>query len=152
MLVLAHSAEGMEHFKSLLAGDILFVTQREVAESAFLYGAIAVTLWRLYHRLAGFARELLFFSLLALTVTSSVQLTGVLVVFVLLIAPALVARMQRRFPPLLAAWGFGWALSLGGIVIAYRFDLPTGYTMVFLAALVTLGSILLLSHGGSEQP
>lgn len=146
MMVLAHSAEGMEHFKSLLASDILFVTGEDLLESALLYAAIGAALWRLYPKLDGFVKELFFFSLLALTVTSSVQLAGVLVVFVLLIAPALVARMQHRFPPLAAAWLFGWSVSIGGIILAFLFDLPTGYTLVFLGALATLGTLLVLSR------
>lgn len=146
MMVLAHSAEGMEHFKALLASDILFITEEELFRSSLLYGAIGIALWRLYPRLNGFIRELFFFSLLALTVTSSVQLAGVLVVFVLLIAPALVAQMQRRLPPLAAAWLYGWSFSVGGILLAYRYDLPTGYTLVFLAALLTLASVLGMSR------
>jgi zinc/manganese transport system permease protein len=151
MMVLAHSAEGMEHFKSLLASDILFVTEADLAGSALLYGAIGIALWQLYPRLHGFAKELFFFSLLALTVTSSVQLAGVLVVFVLLIAPALVARMQRRLPPLAAAWFYGWGISIGGIALAFFFDLPTGYTLVFLGALATLASVLALSTDGIRR-
>ena len=150
MMVLAHSAEGMEHFKSLLASDILFVTLDDVIKSIMIYGFIGIALWQLYPRLTGFLKELLFFSLLALTVTSSVQLVGVLVVFVLLIAPALVARMQHRFAPLAIAYLYGWGFSAAGIATAYAFDLPTGYTLVCLAAFMTLVTVLLLSKKASD--
>jgi len=145
MMTLAHSAEGMEHFKSLLASDILFTPLEEVLQSAAIYALIALLIWKLYPRTSGFARELLFFSLLALTVTSSVQLAGVLVVFVLLIAPALIATMQQRFHSLGFAFIYGWGFSIGGIIISYFFDLPTGYTVVFFAALLTALGTLLLS-------
>ena len=149
MMVLAHSAEGMEHFKSLLASDILFVSTEDVIQSSVIYGCIGLALWQLYPRLSGFLKELLFFSLLALTVTSSVQLVGVLVVFVLLVAPALVARMQQRFAPLAVAYLYGWCFSVGGITTAYLFDLPTGYTLVCLAAFMTLAAVLMLSKKAS---
>lgn len=140
MMVLADSAEGMEHFKSLLASDILFTPTSEVIKSAFIYAAIALALWKLYPRLQGFMRELVFFSLLALTVTSSVALAGVLVVFVLLIAPAIVA--QRFHKGLLGAFIFGWGFSITAIFLSYYYDMPTGYTIVFLGALLSATTIL----------
>ncbi len=146
MMVLSHSAEGMEHFKSLLASDILFTPMEDVIQSTLIYIAIALLLWQLYPRLKGFGKELLFFILLALTVTSSVQLAGVLVVFVLLIAPALVASMQHRFSRLPFAFGFGWFFSISAIILSFYFDLPTGYSIVFLGALVSLVSVLFLSN------
>ncbi len=145
MMVLAHSAEGMEHFKSLLTTDILFTPMEDVIQSTFIYIGIALLLWKLYPRLEGFAKELLFFMLLALTVTSSVQLAGVLVVFVLLIAPALVASMQHRFAKLPFAFGFGWFFSISAIMLSFHFDMPTGYSIVFLGALLSLVAVVFLS-------
>lgn len=142
MMVLSHSAEGMEHFKSLLASDILFTPLDDVIKSAVIYGAIALILYKIYPRVNGFLKELMFFSLLALTVTSSVHLAGVLVVFVLLIAPALVSTSLKLNKPLISSFVFGWFFSISAIIISYYFDLPTGYTIVFLGAL--LSSIIVL--------
>ncbi len=142
MMVLSHSAEGMEHFKSLLASDILFTPPIDVLKSAIIYAVIALFLYKVYPRLTGFKKELAFFSLLALTVTSSVALAGVLVVFVLLIAPALVSASLKLNRPLLSSFFFGWFFSISAIIISYYFDLPTGYTIVFLGAL--LSSIIVL--------
>jgi zinc/manganese transport system permease protein len=142
MMVLSHSAEGMEHFKSLLASDILFTPASDVIKSAVIYSAIALVLWKVYPRVTGFLKELLFFCLLAITVTSSVHLAGVLVVFVLLIAPALVSISLEFKKPLISSFIFGWFFSISAIVISYYFDLPTGYTIVFLGAL--LSSIIVL--------
>lgn len=145
MMVLSHSAEGMEHFKSLLASDILFTSFNDVLKSALIYALIALTLWKVYPRLSGFVKELAFFSLLALTVTSSVQLAGVLVVFVLLIAPAFVSMSLELKKPLLSSFYFGWFFSITAIIISYYFDLPTGYTVVFLGALLSSSIVLLKS-------
>ncbi len=145
MMVLSHSAEGMEHFKSLLASDILFTPPVDVLKSAVIYALIALALWKIYPRLTGFVKELMFFSLLALTVTSSVQLAGVLVVFVLLIAPAFVAISLEFKKVLLSSFYFGWFFSIMAIVISYYFDLPTGYTIVFLGALFSSLIVLLKS-------
>jgi len=142
MMVLSHSAEGMEHFKSLLASDILFTPPSDVLKSTIIYAFIALILWKIYPILKGFFRELLFFSLLALTVTSSVQLAGVLVVFVLLIAPALVVVSLQIKKPLISSFFFGWFFSIIAIIISYYYDLPTGYSIVFLGAL--LSSLIVL--------
>ena len=145
MMVLSHSAEGMEHFKSLLASDILFTAPSDVFKSAIIYAFIALALWKIYPKLNGFYKELIFFSLLALTVTSSVQLAGVLVVFVLLIAPAFVSISLNFKRPLLSSFYFGWFFSIVSIIISYYFDLPTGYTIVFLGALLSSSIVLLKS-------
>ena len=137
MMVLSNSAEGMEHFKSLLASDILFTPLDEVIKSSIIYAFIALALWKVYPRLTGFLKELTFFSLLALTVTSSVALAGVLVVFVLLIAPAMVSTAFNVKNPLLLSFSFGWFFSISAILISYYYDLPTGYSIVFLGALLS---------------
>ncbi len=137
MMVLAHSAEGMEHFKSLLASDILFTLPEDLYMSTLIYALIGLVIWKVYPRLSGLTKDLTFFSLLAITVTSSVHLAGVLVVFVLLIAPALVGQSQQRFNQLHVAYLFGWSFSIASILFAFYFDMPTGYTLVFTGALLT---------------
>lgn len=145
MMVLASSSEGMEHFKSLLASDILFTPLNDVLKGALMYALIALAIWKLYPRVKGFYKDVLFFSLLALTVSSSVQLAGVLVVFVLLIAPALVATSLSSKNPMLMSSLFGWFFSITAITVSYYYDLPTGYSIVFLGALLTAIIVLLSS-------
>ena len=145
MMVLSHSAEGMEHFKSLLASDILFTPPSEVMKSGVIYSFIALALYFLYPKLEGFFKELLFFSLLAITVTSSVSLAGVFVVFVLLIAPPFVSLSLGLKRPLLGSFLFGWFFSICAIVISYFYDLPTGYSIVFLGAFLTALIVLFSS-------
>ncbi len=142
MMVLAQSAEGMEHFKSLLANDILFTSPEDLYKSSAIYAVIALVLYAVYPRTAGFFKELLFFCLLAVTVTSSVQLAGVFVVFTLLIAPAMVASMQSRFRALWTAFVYGWFFSITAVAIGFYYDLPTGYSIVFLGALLSLIFVL----------
>ncbi|MDD2399007.1 MAG: metal ABC transporter permease [Sulfurovum sp.] len=144
MLILAQSSEGMELFNKLSAADILFSTQEDVIQSLWLYGMIAFVMFMLYPRLSGLYKELLFFGALALTVTSSVQNAGVLVVFALLIAPAYAAFAQKRFNPLYFAWVFGAINILFSLFISYFFDLPTGYTMIFVLVLCSLLTVSLL--------
>ena len=138
MIVLAQSSEGVELFKKMSAADILFSSSSDVVQSLLLYGIIATVMFWLYPRLQGVAKELLFFASLSLTVTFSVQSAGVLVVFSLLIAPAYIALLQKRWPPLPFAWFVGSLGVCGALAISYGFDLPTGYTIVALEALLAL--------------
>ena len=135
MVILSNTSDGMELFNKLLATDILFVTSDDLLVPAFLYSFVAVVFFFVLNRFHGFAKELLFFSLLALVVTSSVQLAGVLVVFVLLIVPSFIALLQERYQPLGFAWIVGTLIMMISLGVSYQFDLPTGYGIVFIASL-----------------
>ncbi|MDF1879741.1 metal ABC transporter permease, partial [Sulfurimonas sp. MAG313] len=73
------------------------------------------------------------------------QLAGVLVVFTLLVAPALLASMQKRFSQIGFAFVYGWTFSILAIAVSYFYDLPTGYSIVFVGALGTLFGVLFMS-------
>ncbi len=138
MLVLSQTPEGMEHFSTLLATDILFTSTDAIISSSLIYALIGLVIFWGLPRVRGMAHELLFFALLAVTVTSSVQLAGVFVVFVLLIAPAMLALLQTRFAAYPVAIVFGTMFSIAAIAVSYYFDLPTGYSIVFVGALSAL--------------
>lgn len=135
MLLLASSPQGAELFQKLSATDILFTSADELYPSAVLYVCIAFIMFMFYPKTTGLTRELTFFTMLALTVTSSVQLAGVLVVFVLLVAPSFIALSQKRFTPLYLAWSSGLIFSVVALIVSYYFDLPTGYSIIFFQSL-----------------
>jgi len=142
IVLLSNTTQGTELFNKLQATDILFTTASDLWEPFILYSFVATVFFLFYHKLSGVAKELLFFSLLALTVTSSVQLAGVLVVFVLLIVPAFLSLMQNKFAPLAYSWVIGSILIIISMVLSYAIDLPTGYTIVFISSLIgVLGAL-----------
>jgi zinc/manganese transport system permease protein len=143
MLILASSAQGTELFSKLSATDILFVTSDEVYPAAILYIVVSLMMFFIYPRLSGIFKELMFFGLLALVVTSSVKLAGVLVVFALLVAPAFVGLLQKRWPPILVAWSIGIIASFVALWISYMFDLPAGYSIIFCQSIVAVTFALL---------
>ena len=96
-----------------LTGDLLSVRVRTIALIALIY--IAVSFVR---------RESLFFYVLAIVLTSSIRIAGVLLVFTYLVAPPIISR---RFA---IAWLFSALLSAAGIALAFKFDQPTALTMV----------------------
>jgi len=150
IVLLSNTTQGTELFNKLQATDILFTTASDLWEPFILYTFVAIMFFLLYHKLSGVAKELLFFSLLALTVTSSVQLAGVLVVFVLLIVPAYLSLMQNRFSNLIFSWVIGSIIIIIALIVSYQLDLPTGYTIVFIVSLIGLVRALIVGENIEE--
>jgi zinc/manganese transport system permease protein len=143
IVLLSNTTQGTELFNKLQATDILFTTTSDLIEPLILYGVVATLFFTFYHKLTGVYKEMLFFGLLALTVTSSVQLAGVLVVFTLLIVPAFLALLQNRFLKLPFSWIIGSTIIIMAMILSYHFDLPTGYTIVFIGSLCgILGALI----------
>ncbi len=137
-ILLSKSYHGMEEFQKLMAADILFTPMKDIIHTALLYTALGIVIWLFQHRTSGVIRDILFFVTFAVTVTSAVRLAGVLVLFSLLVGPALIATVIRRGVPLINAWVIGTLTNVGAIALSYRFDFPTGYTIVFCNALLAL--------------
>lgn len=88
------------------------------------------------------ALNLLLIGLLVVTMVSSVQAVGVILMLGLLIAPAAtVYLLCDSFPAMLWGGGIIGALgSFGGLVFSYYFDIPSGAAIVLV-----LGAIFVLS-------
>jgi len=136
MLILAKSAEGVELFSKLSASDILFTSSDELYVSLSVYGVISFMMFVVYPKTKGVFREFFFFLMLAITVTSSVQSAGVLVVFALLIAPSFVGISTKK--PFLYATLFGSVGVITALFGSYNFDLPTGYSIIFVTVFSAL--------------
>lgn len=136
-ILLSRSPHGMEEFQDLMAADILFTPLKKILQVAILYGFLGLFLFFINKKIRGFIKEFLFFATFAFVVTSSVQLAGVFVVFALLIGPAFTALKlgKGKGNPLLMAWVIGVVVNIIAIAASYRFDLPTGYTIVLLHGL-----------------
>jgi len=83
--------------------------------------------------------------LIALSVVVLLQLVGIVLVIALLTVPPLVARRLARSltATLLLACGICWLVTTGGLLLAYRFDLPAGPAMVLLGgALLGLAQLV----------
>ena len=124
--------------------------------TALIYAVIGFFHWKLHPRTLavteGRTRErrvsldFFFFATFALVVTSSVGLVGVLLVFALLVLPAVAALVlsQRAGARLAWGWGIAGAASLVGLQAAYHWDLPAAPMIVlvlgaFLIAAVVVG-------------
>jgi len=119
-----------EHLQELLVGQILWSTWAGLAPLALVTVGVLVAWFGLNLK----ASALGFYLLFALTVTASVQVVGVYLVFASLIVPALAAggRLWRAYAVGIA----GYAL---GLLASGLFDLPAGAAIVL--ALVVAGAL-----------
>lgn len=141
ILLLAGNPHGSEHLKELLVGQILWTTWSALVPLAVLYAVILVLWFWLHPRSGG----LLFYLAFAVTVTASVQIVGIYLVFASLIIPALATAGIRRGNRLLAGYIVGAIAYLVGIVVSFWMDLPTGAVIVWSMAAAGLLAGLLIS-------
>ena len=128
--LMSHDPHAGEHLQELLVGQILWSTWGDLGPLALVTAAVLVAWFAL--RLKD--SPLGFYGLFAVTVTASVQVVGVYLVFASLIVPALAAGGRP-----------GWAYAIGGagyalgLLASALLDLPAGAAIV-LALVAVAGS------------
>ena len=140
ILLLANDPHGGEDLKDLLAGQILWVTPTQLTRAAVLT-AFVLLAWFKWREALGRTG---FYVLFAVTVTVSVQLVGVYLVFTTLIVPAIAtyrypARRQLLIGYLLA--GVSYAV---GLLVSALTDLPSSPVIVWVMA--AAGVVVLLGQ------
>jgi zinc/manganese transport system permease protein len=132
IILLSYNPHGAEHLKDLLVGQILWVEPAQLAPVAVLYALVVVALIFLDLR----RRRVTFYALFAVTITASVQLVGVFLVFASLIVPALAAHAAPRRLRLPAGYAVGFTGYVLGLLVSALYDFPTGAAIVCLLAAV----------------
>jgi zinc/manganese transport system permease protein len=142
LILLANNPHGGEELKDLLVGQILWVDIHSLLPAAVVT-AVVLAAWFGWRDKLGTVG---FYLLFALTVTVSVQLVGVYLVFASLIVPALSARGFSEKKGLMWAYGLGAAGYIVGLGLSAVFDLPTGAVIVWsLACLAVIMRITMRS-------
>jgi zinc/manganese transport system permease protein len=157
ILLSAENPHGAEHLRDIMAGSILVVSPTEVVHAAIYYGVIGVFHWvfRKKFLLLSMDRDgaikqgmnvqlwdFLFYLSFAVVITSSVRIAGVLLVFILLVAPAVCGAMfasgiRNR---LLIGWGCGILATIGGLVMSAHMDWPPAPAISCVFATILVGS------------
>jgi len=147
ILVLTTVPHGGEEISHLLVGSILWVSWAIVIKTAVLYSVLGVVLYFCHGPLLRISEDpeqarrdglrlgrwdFVFYMVLGMVVTSSVQVAGVLLVFSLLVVPSVMAL--RLFSTLKGQFfwvvGMGTAVVVVGSALSYVLDLPTGAAIV----------------------
>lgn len=147
ILVIDRAPHGAEHIKEILTGTILWVRWQTVAVAAAVYAAVGAFHYVFRDRFllisndpaAAYEKgvrvrlwDFLFYMSFGLVITISVNTAGVLLVFVFLVVPAIMAISitDRLVFQLLIGWIVGTAVSFVGLVGSYVLDLPSGPMVV----------------------
>lgn len=147
LLVIEHAAHGGEHIKEILVGNILWVTWPEVMTTLVLYSVVGVIHYLARRQLLlisfqpaeaerqGYSLkrwDLLFYATFGVVITSSVKMAGVLLVFSYLVIPSVIGVLfcESILNRLIVGWLVGFLVSVLGIALSYKADLPTGAALV----------------------
>ncbi len=136
LLLLSNDPHGAEQMKDLLSGQILWVSYAKLIPVAILY-VVILLLW--FGRWWP-ASRLKFYILFALSVTASLQLVGVYLVFATLIVPALSMRRLQGKRAVFGAYAVGVIAYALGLMGSALFDFPAGPMVVW--ALAVSGVVL----------
>lgn len=134
VLLLSHDPHAGEQLKELLVGQILWVSAPMLMTVAVVYTGV-LALWFMLRQRFG---RVGFYVLFAISVTASVQLVGIYLVFASLILPALATRKFSGTQALWWGYGIGAAGYLTGVMASALFDLPTGAVTVWTLALAAI--------------
>ncbi len=151
VLVTANLPHGADEVQQMLAGNILWVTKREVFATAVLYAAIGLVHYIFRRQFLSLSHghgaglhsklwDFLFYATFGVVVTSSVGMGGVLLVFGYLVIPSVIGIRcaQSTIWRLVIGWGTGALMSVAGVAVSYYLDLPSGPTIVVLLGLLLL--------------
>lgn len=155
-LVLEKSPAGPEHLRETLVGSLFTISPDKVVKTAALYLVVGALHFFLRHpffeitndpqgaRLRGrnlFFWDFLFYAIFGLVVTSSVQIAGVLLVFGLLVIPAVAGLLTSGSAggALAVGWVFGFVASLIGLFGSVTLDAPAAPSV-----LISLTGLLIL--------
>lgn len=142
-----------QHLSHILFGNLLGVTQAELAQTLVICGiTFSTILFKRkdfllycfdpnYAKVIGLPVKWLHYgllSLLALTIISAMQVVGVILVVAMLIAPGITAYLlSNRFDRmLLIALIIAIGSSLFGTILSYHIDSATGPTIILVQAVV----------------
>ncbi len=165
IMMLSRLPGDAHHLKEMMVGNILFVWPPDLWVTMGLYAGVAVVHWvfkdqfwtaSLTHPTGWRAKwwDFLFYATFGIVVTSSVKLAGVFLVFILLVAPAMVALLlvRRIAVQFWITWIVGAAVSGLGLLAAVKWDFPPGATIVVIAGAVLAGVGGITSVLGDRNP
>ncbi|MDX9722675.1 MAG: iron chelate uptake ABC transporter family permease subunit [Myxococcota bacterium] len=169
ILLIDKAPHGAEHLKDIMTGHILLIGWKAVGTAAVVYSIVGVFHFIFRHRFIQISEdpeaaweagvnvrlwEFLFYLSFGAVITLSVSSAGVLIVFVFLVAPAILTEMLttswRR--QLLIGWVVGVLVSVVGLTMSYVADLPTGPAVIgtYGAVLLTVAAVrYVLAHNSA---
>ena len=159
ILMVARAPHGAEHITQILTGVLFYVKPHEVLAAAIVYSFVGLFHYVFRRQFLAIsedpekAREdglnvrlwdFLFYMSFGLVITHSVRTAGVLLVFVFLVVPAILATLVTsdiRYQ-LAIGWSTGFLVAAGGLGLSYWSDSAPGPTVVtFYGAILLVAAL-----------
>jgi zinc/manganese transport system permease protein len=134
IVVLSYSSNGSEYLKDMLIGQILLVSPTQLLILGVLYAGV-FAVWYLRDLTA---ERTLFYGVLAVVITASVQIVGVLLVFSSLIIPVLATQHAPERWRLIIAYNLGAAGYFLGLALSAVLDVSPGAAIVCTLAVLAV--------------
>ncbi len=167
ILVVDRAPHGAEHIKDIMAGSLLWVNGSDVLIAGALYAVVGLFHYIFRERFllistnADEARrrgirvqlwDFLFYMSFGLVISLSVRVAGVLLVFVFLVVPAMLATLltSRLKLQLVIGWTMGTVVTVFGLALSSVGDFPAGPAVVTLygAVLVVVSVLVFVLRSG----
>jgi zinc/manganese transport system permease protein len=146
-ILVVQKTRGAEQLEGILVGSLLWVQWSDILASGLAYAIIGIfhfIFWKKFLKISdepekAYAQntnvrlwDFLFYASFGFVITFSTRVAGVLLVFVFLVAPAIVAMMltQSFKRQLIVGWVTGTLVTMVGLFLSYKLDLPCGPTVV----------------------
>jgi zinc/manganese transport system permease protein len=168
ILVADKAPRGAEALHDVMEGAIIWITWPTILAKGAAYAALGLLHFILRRQFLKIsfrpeeaeregwrirAWDFLFYVSFGVAVTISVPVAGVLLVFTMLVVPAVVAFLFTRDirKMVLISWGTGALASLLGLYISYVGNFPTGPLIVCMYGLVLVGAGVLRKLGVGDR-
>jgi len=134
---------GHVHIQHILSGSVLWTSGKQIIVSLVVFSVVGVCFYLVRKPIADISNsyqrstvrnlktvfwDFIFYTLLGIVITISVQIAGVVVVFAYLIIPATISAVfsARLRLQLAIVWIAAVIASLSGLLFAYKFDFSIG--------------------------
>lgn len=167
-LVLFSKVETEQHLSHILFGNLLGITPQELIQTLIIAALILLVILLKkqdfllfcfdpnHLRVIGLSPKKLHYSLLfllALTIISTMQVVGIILVTAMLISPGITAYvLSKNFNKmLLIAIVSSTISSFLGVIISYHLDAATAPTIILLQALIFLLALIYARYGSYNK-
>ncbi|MBW1873549.1 MAG: metal ABC transporter permease, partial [Deltaproteobacteria bacterium] len=152
-VLIVQKTEGVEHMEGILVGNLLYVRWSDIIATVICYvliGGFHLLYWKKFLLISEFPEkafrqginvrfwDFLFYASFGFVITFSTRVAGVLLVFVFLVAPAIMALLvSKRFShQLTVGWVSGTIVTVLGLFFSVELDLSPGPTVVAFYGLI----------------
>ena len=145
ILLLAKDPHGIEAMEKLLAGQILWAKWWPELITTLIVYLVILLIW--FKR--NTSNSSLFYFIFPITITFSVQIAGIYLVFASLIMPAIATSQLSGINKLLSGYAVALISIISGLIFAVIFDMPTGPMIVCTYFIISM--MLLISSYRSKK-